>query len=1781
MGVLYITIVMLLQSCMSEIKPKSVVGTTAGNVSTTGYSGCVVATGLTTSTIQVSYDFPAKATEVSVYRNGINVLTSRNRLSTTFIDINLAEGQTYNYECVATIDGVTTLGVRDVDGATLAVNPPTFTGIDSVVAISPSSVRVNWPATNGGAVAKEFRVFVTMNGALNFSSPPKLTLQNGVYTAVLSGLADDMPYEFGVRACNANGLCDTNTKSLSLTTEDKGPATTPGATAVSLYNGIARITAPWIEENGAVFKRRLYRGTTSDVTTILTTLVKTINVTLAADLAHPPTVIEDETILEGQTYYYIVRDEDPSGNITASTNVVTLVIGDLTAPIFSGLSSIALDTPAETSVLLGWTAIGNQPTDSNGATFYLLYKTEATLPATPANACSAGTLFRTLNASTYTPGMPSTFKVTGLTSRKKYSFCLKAQDAALNISATTSFREQLMPDLTAPQFDGIQNVSYNVATNKFTMVWNPSSSSDINQYMAKVWKNTPTPTAGQITSITYNVGTNPISAIFGTTEFNFTDGDTVYMLVDACDNASPSYNTSNNCTSFALSSAISKNLIDTSPPPGFLGVASTIATAQGVIQVNWTLPADKSDYAGFKFYNIEETSPGVFTKVFLADTYCTANSCATTPKTTFNLPVSRDYHTYNIFMSAVDLYGNETKATDAIGTLTYNQVTTVDTTKPNFTSSLASTLTGGFINLSWNAATDNQYAKKNVNSINKVTYEVYRKEGTTNFDTSTYVGGLPNVAGDPTIIKVVSGLVSPGYSDPTLSLTQGQTYNYTVCARDESNNVQCDGFRTVILADNLPPIIATVRIDEAPNTSVWYLNLKVSDGVKAPGTVITYVYAKFSDDPNDFPDGSGAQVSAAMIGTGTVATPTEFIFYSDSLSNSSLYHYVNYYVKAVDAASNVATTTYSHIIRRPTIAAATGTATITEDTLTAVTLTTAGSPGTGLSASNLSYELVTPPAHGTLSACMNLAGTTGGQDLVCNYLGNANYFGTDTFTYRVKDNLPMVSANVVTVNLTITNVNDNPVATSSSKSIMVTGGPVPGETTTIDVVSTATDPDNAVVAGTNTLTVVTANPALSRPNIGSVSCSGQNCTIAHSNYSNNKYGTASFNYQITDGAGGLSNIGTYTVKIYSQYTWTGAIDSDWTKGGNWCGSLNASGACVGAVSAPPTNAHVVFSDLCINCNVTIPASMSYGTITLSETFTGTVTVGNGVSLSLAGGFFGYKGTFDATLGGNLSLTNTDGPALFLDTGVFKAPATMSINTGGARYGFISVAAASTFTHNNGTVTLTNNYIDPAYVSFANKSFYNLTILNSTVTNSVSSASSYTVQNNLIVQKGVFTQQLSTYKVKVGGNLIQRYVSASNYGEISTLNTVLTGPNSYINMQNTSMSAGNIEVDVSGQAYSTNTSLIVSSLTIKDGTFNAPTGNMYIQRYINVDNSNGAIPIFYHNNGTTIYGSNPMSSGDESSTFTTPIAFNHLKILRDYEQSVKMTGTFVVKGNMRIEGQTANAGRLYTVGSGEVQLEGNLDVVFTHQYNSIESASIRLVGSNNQIITANDPNGLSHLEDLYISKTGGNVTFAGILRVTRNLDLDYSLGTVNMGTSKIMLGGIPGAVGTIRAGATEFNDLEFSEHWTSNTTIDGDLITNNLILKQNHYDSIKVSGGRILVKKDFTINYLSYTGATYFSTDIYLVGTGTQNITWAVSGNPQNQMIKSNIYINKPSGTAVFLSNFNLNYYTKNIILNSGTVNFNGYNVQVNSITTNPGTIANSWSTLTKTFWTNNGGTQSP
>src|SRR5439155_1491474 len=95
-----------------------------------------------------------------------------------------------------------------------------------------------------------------------------------------------------------------------------------------------------------------------------------------------------------------------------------------------------------------------------------------------------------------------------------------------------------------------------------------------------------------------------------------------------------------------------------------------------------------------------------------------------------------------------------------------------------------------------------------------------------------------------------------------------------------------------------------------------------------------------------------------------------------------------------------------------------GTATTAEDTLVEITLV-----ASDVDSPTLSYSIVAGPAHGTLSS---VTGTN------ISYTPALNYNGSDTFTFKANDS--NLDSNTATVTLTITAVNDAPIAVNDAYS---------------------------------------------------------------------------------------------------------------------------------------------------------------------------------------------------------------------------------------------------------------------------------------------------------------------------------------------------------------------------------------------------------------------------------------------------------------------------------------------------------------------------------------------------------------------------------------------------------------------------------------------------------------------------------------------------------------------------------------------------------------------------
>ena len=145
----------------------------------------------------------------------------------------------------------------------------------------------------------------------------------------------------------------------------------------------------------------------------------------------------------------------------------------------------------------------------------------------------------------------------------------------------------------------------------------------------------------------------------------------------------------------------------------------------------------------------------------------------------------------------------------------------------------------------------------------------------------------------------------------------------------------------------------------------------------------------------------------------------------------------------------------------------------------------------------LTYSVVRGPSHGSLSGA--------GPNLI--YTPNANFNGSDSFTFKVSDET--ADSDDATVSITVNAVNDPPMANDDSTTTQE-DTPV-----TIDVLSNDIDVDG------DTLTVTTVTQGRN----GSVTINPDN-TLSY-NPNADFYGTDAFTYTVSDGTSDI----TATVKV--------------------------------------------------------------------------------------------------------------------------------------------------------------------------------------------------------------------------------------------------------------------------------------------------------------------------------------------------------------------------------------------------------------------------------------------------------------------------------------------------------------------------------------------------------------------------------------------------------------------------------------------------------------------------
>ncbi len=227
----------------------------------------------------------------------------------------------------------------------------------------------------------------------------------------------------------------------------------------------------------------------------------------------------------------------------------------------------------------------------------------------------------------------------------------------------------------------------------------------------------------------------------------------------------------------------------------------------------------------------------------------------------------------------------------------------------------------------------------------------------------------------------------------------------------------------------------------------------------------------------------------------------------------------------------------------------------------------------------LNAALRTQPSHGSVT--FNPNGTF-------SYTPQANYFGPDSFTYRIGDGLLL--SNDATVNITVTPVNDAPVAVNDSYTL--------SEDTVLTANGLGTNPAGVLANDTDLEGNSLNATVVSGPSHGTLQfTAGSNGTFVYTPDAN-YFGPDSFTYRNGDGFL-LSNTATVNLNITSVNDAPVAVNDSYTLSEDTVLTANGSGANPAGVLANDTDAEGN------TLNATVVSGPSHGTLQFTAGSNGT------------------------------------------------------------------------------------------------------------------------------------------------------------------------------------------------------------------------------------------------------------------------------------------------------------------------------------------------------------------------------------------------------------------------------------------------------------------------------------------------------------------------------------------------------------------------------------------------
>jgi chitodextrinase len=338
-----------------------------------------------------------------------------------FSDTGLTSGTSYSYR-VRAADAAGNLGAFSnvATASTADTQAPTAPSSLSAVAAGVSQINLSWIAATDNVGVTGYRVERCQGaGCSTFAqvATPAAAAYND--TALTAGTS----YSYRVRATDAAGNLSAFSNVATTTTAtapDAQPPTAPSNLTATAAGGTG-MTLGWtaatdnVAVTGYLVERCLGAGcsTFAQVGTTATT------------------AFSDSGLTSGTSYSYRVQATDAAGNLGPYSNVATATTPTLDTQPPAAPSNLTATAAGSTGMTLGWTAA----TDNVAVTGYLV---ERCLGAGCSTFAQVGTTATTA------------FSDSGLTSGTSYSYRVRANDAAGNLSPYSNVASVSTPDTQAP-----------------------------------------------------------------------------------------------------------------------------------------------------------------------------------------------------------------------------------------------------------------------------------------------------------------------------------------------------------------------------------------------------------------------------------------------------------------------------------------------------------------------------------------------------------------------------------------------------------------------------------------------------------------------------------------------------------------------------------------------------------------------------------------------------------------------------------------------------------------------------------------------------------------------------------------------------------------------------------------------------------------------------------------------------------------------------------------------------------------------------------------------------------------------------------------------------------------------------------------------------------------------------------------------------------------------------------------------------------------------------------